>query len=114
MNMTLNRRSLITGLISLVAAPAIVRAQNLMPVKASVVEDPSTYIIQCGPGGHVRIDGFHPTLSGYRTMAEHTAKQFRLEFYASGPVMVKIPHDIFDLKISSKINGVLTPLQSPS
>lgn len=30
----LNRRSLITGLISLVAAPAIVRAGSLMPVKA--------------------------------------------------------------------------------
>lgn len=29
----LNRRSLITGLISLVAAPAIVRAGSLMPVK---------------------------------------------------------------------------------
>lgn len=31
--MSLNRRSLITGLISLVAAPAIVRAGSLMPVK---------------------------------------------------------------------------------
>lgn len=29
-----NRRSLITGLVSLVAAPAIVRAGSLMPVKA--------------------------------------------------------------------------------
>jgi hypothetical protein len=32
--MTLSRRSLITGLISLVAAPAIVRVSRLMPVKA--------------------------------------------------------------------------------
>lgn len=32
--MTLSRRSIITGLISLVAAPAIVRAGSLMPVKA--------------------------------------------------------------------------------
>ena len=32
--MTLSRRTLITGLISLVAAPAIVRAGSLMPVKA--------------------------------------------------------------------------------
>ena len=32
--MTLSRRSLITGLISLVAAPAIVRVSSLMPVKA--------------------------------------------------------------------------------
>ncbi len=30
----INRRSLITGLISLIAAPAIVRAGSLMPVKA--------------------------------------------------------------------------------
>ncbi len=33
MAVELNRRSLITGLISLVAAPAIVRAGSLMPVK---------------------------------------------------------------------------------
>jgi hypothetical protein len=32
--MTLSRRSLITGLASLVAAPAIVRVSSLMPVKA--------------------------------------------------------------------------------
>jgi hypothetical protein len=32
----LNRRGLITGLISLVAAPAIVRASNLMPVKMMI------------------------------------------------------------------------------
>ena len=32
--MTLSRRGLITGLISFVAAPAIVRAASLMPVKA--------------------------------------------------------------------------------
>jgi hypothetical protein len=34
----LNRRSLITGLISLVAAPAIVRAINIMPVRSPKVE----------------------------------------------------------------------------
>lgn len=32
--MMINRRGLITGLISLVAAPAIVRASSLMPIKA--------------------------------------------------------------------------------
>jgi hypothetical protein len=31
--MTLSRRSLITGLVSLVAAPAIVRVSSLMPVR---------------------------------------------------------------------------------
>jgi hypothetical protein len=35
----MNRRGFITGLISLVAAPAIVRAGSLMPVKSFVLED---------------------------------------------------------------------------
>ena len=35
----MNRRGFITGLISLVAAPAIVRAGSLMPVKSFVVGD---------------------------------------------------------------------------
>ena len=34
-----SRRSLITGLISLIAAPAIVRASSLMPVKGIPVEE---------------------------------------------------------------------------
>jgi hypothetical protein len=34
MGMELTRRGLITGLVSFVAAPAIVRASSLMPVKA--------------------------------------------------------------------------------
>lgn len=36
----LNRRKLITGLISFVAAPAIVRASSLMPVKVMDSFDP--------------------------------------------------------------------------
>lgn len=35
----INRRSLITGLISLVAAPAIVRVANIMPVKQMLTLD---------------------------------------------------------------------------
>lgn len=35
------RRSFVTGLIALVAAPAIVRAGSLMPVKVYLVVDPS-------------------------------------------------------------------------
>jgi len=38
MKTELNRRSLITGLISFVAAPAIVRAQSIMPVKLMAPE----------------------------------------------------------------------------
>lgn len=37
--MTLSRRGLITGLVSLVAAPAIVRVASLMPVKVMEVEE---------------------------------------------------------------------------
>jgi hypothetical protein len=40
--MLLTRRGLITGLVSLVAAPAIVRASSLMPVKAWVDAQPMT------------------------------------------------------------------------
>lgn len=35
--MNMNRRSLITGLISLVAAPSIVRASSIMPVKQVIL-----------------------------------------------------------------------------
>jgi hypothetical protein len=35
----LNRRSLITGLISLVAAPAIVRPTSIMPIKSLILPD---------------------------------------------------------------------------
>jgi hypothetical protein len=35
----MNRRGFITGLISLVAAPAIVRAGSLMPVKSYLLDD---------------------------------------------------------------------------
>jgi hypothetical protein len=41
--MTISRRSLITGLISLVAAPAIVRAGSLMPIK---VMGPESYLFR--------------------------------------------------------------------
>lgn len=39
----LSRRGLITGLISLAAAPAIVRASSLMPIK---VMEPETFTVQ--------------------------------------------------------------------
>lgn len=48
----INRRGLITGLISFVAAPAIVRAESLMPVKA--VKLPIFHI-----GDIVTFDGIH-------------------------------------------------------
>jgi hypothetical protein len=42
---TLARRSFITGLISLVAAPAIIRAGSLMPVKVMLAEPEYEYIV---------------------------------------------------------------------
>ena len=45
----LSRRSLITGLISLAAAPAIVRATSLMPVKvmeAAIIRNPDIWIME--------------------------------------------------------------------
>jgi hypothetical protein len=44
--MTLSRRSLITGLVSFVAAPAIVRCSSLMPVKMwpKHIEPPFVYL----------------------------------------------------------------------
>lgn len=43
----INRRGLITGLISFVAAPAIVRAGSLMPIKALKLTDYNTMTIHC-------------------------------------------------------------------
>lgn len=42
--MILHRRSFITGLISLIAAPAIIRAGSLMPVKQMIIP-PGEYTI---------------------------------------------------------------------
>ena len=41
----MNRRGFITGLISFVAAPAIVRAGSLMPVKAMPIEDDLAFLL---------------------------------------------------------------------
>lgn len=49
-----NRRQLITGLISFVAAPAIVRASSLMPVKAVKLTE---YI-----GNRIDVDVIYGTL----------------------------------------------------
>ena len=41
-----SRRSLITGLVSFLAAPAVVRAASLMPVKALTLEEIQQVILQ--------------------------------------------------------------------
>ena len=47
--MNLDRRQLITGLISFVAAPAIVRASSLMAVRASPVQVQGINLLPIGP-----------------------------------------------------------------
>lgn len=51
----IRRRQFITGLISLMAAPAIVRAENLMPIRASVSTGPKERVWQAWELEH---DGF--------------------------------------------------------
>jgi hypothetical protein len=53
--MIINRRGLITGLVSLMAAPAIVRATSLMPVRAM---DDETFEEICARLS-ARVDDFH-------------------------------------------------------
>lgn len=50
----MNRRELITGLISLVAAPAIVRAGSLMPIKGVSLNDGVRLISMSHPN-HTRV-----------------------------------------------------------
>ena len=52
--MELSRRSLITGLISMMAAPAIVRASSLMPVK-QMLPEPGVIGIDMASGPDVAV-----------------------------------------------------------
>ncbi len=44
MQITANRRGFLTGMVALITAPAIVKIQNIMPVKAIEVAQPNFYI----------------------------------------------------------------------
>jgi hypothetical protein len=83
--MMLDRRSLITGLISLVVAPAIVRAGSLMPVKAM---EPTAVFTSYGGGFNADYDGITP---------EKIAELMRL--IRTQPVMVPemriVPPDLY-------------------
>jgi hypothetical protein len=82
----LNRRSLITGLISLVAAPAIVRVGSLMPVKVMVEFEPVT-----GVGW-----------SGYRALLEEAHRaMYPPTFYA----------DLGAFGTAAMFNGEYVPLR---
>lgn len=53
----LSRRGLITGLASLLAAPAIVRAESLMPIKSVPAEwvRAATWVWEGTPGGIISV-----------------------------------------------------------
>lgn len=53
----MNRRTLITGLVSLIAAPAIVRCSSLMQVRGIVMPPGSGVVF--GPWYGMGVDGFH-------------------------------------------------------
>lgn len=78
----LSRRSLITGLISLVAAPAIVRAGSLMPVKqmqptGGIVD--GRFMILCPQQYQALLDArFH---DAYEMMAHHIRKNIDQQLY---------------------------------
>lgn len=50
----LNRRGFIGGLLALVAAPAIVKATSLMPVKALITESKEPFVITGADGTRYR------------------------------------------------------------
>lgn len=51
----MDRRQLITGLISLCAAPAIVRVGSLMPVKQMIIPTRTEWVVTAVLGNFVRI-----------------------------------------------------------
>lgn len=82
--MSLSRRSLITGLVSLVAAPAIVRASSLMPVKAM---PPANWLDQAYSLTKTQIDR-----NLYADLTDVTRQAFvprlYVKLYWSDPVLV--------------------------
>jgi hypothetical protein len=73
----IGRRGFITGLISLAAAPAIVRASSLMPVK------------RMAPNAmHFTVDGIHPFLSDWKII--NAAIEYRGAITAL-PATMEIP-----------------------
>lgn len=59
----MNRRELIAGLVSLVAAPAIVRAGSLMPVRAMIIEPPPWIVFGASADGQI-VERMRVTRSG--------------------------------------------------
>lgn len=71
-----SRRGFITGLISLVAAPAIVRAGSLMPVKAIIITPYEHWITRISRERALTPDlyGDSPAMQALRLLAEARLK----------------------------------------
>lgn len=67
--MTINRRSLITGLFSLVAAPAIVRVSSIMPVR-SLPHEFEVLLYGMNTSEPFSAEYFHPNATGAQAVAE--------------------------------------------
>lgn len=68
----MNRRELVASLISLVAAPAIVRAGSLMPVRAVLIE-PSPWIVFATSADGQTVERMRVTRSGLVLIGEYIA-----------------------------------------
>ena len=81
-----SRRSLITGLVSFLVAPAVVRAASLMPVKAL----PTTLTLQGVP---LTFDGGYPLL--LETIRKAFLPRLRVQLYADSKFYF-VGYDILD------------------
>lgn len=88
-----SRRSFITGLAALVAAPAIVRAGSLMPVK-TMIEPRRFYAIGDSITSPLPyyIDGLHFTEVGWTQMREHFNAYARANFHRFNDIAELRPH----------------------
>jgi hypothetical protein len=75
-----SRRSLITGLVSFLAAPAVVRAASLMPVKALPVESNMVQSGWIGYGGGFTVESIDPKMAALLQARIEDAERVMLEF----------------------------------
>jgi hypothetical protein len=86
-NHVATRRSFITGLISLVAAPAIVRAGSLMPVKA-IIEPVGTFNVPLDPTDCIIGDGYITEVASMTRKA--FLPQLFVQTYKVDPLLQKL------------------------
>jgi hypothetical protein len=96
----IERRQFLTGLIALVAAPAIVRAHNLMPVRQILIE-PSPYQISVFSGANFSLNvGDIISFTGHDRLFVVTAGVAKgdkvINLY---PPIMEVPSDHAELKL---------------